>query len=157
MAVCGSDGKVTRASHRRVDHHRGRVNFRPPVPRRPMREEEGQPQKRGHRKPREIQERVIEFAKTTGFGDTRIIGELRKLGVKKISRSPSSGRLLDEESDPVVAAQCSPRLYVRLTYNTRKSILCGNWPHEDFSLVRQDSWQPSPEMMHGSTSVSRVN
>ncbi len=42
--------------------------------------------KGGQRKPREIRELVIEIAKTTGFGYTRIIGELRKLGIKGISR-----------------------------------------------------------------------
>ena len=42
--------------------------------------------KGGQRKPKEIRELVIEIAKTTGFGYTRIIGELRKLGIKKISR-----------------------------------------------------------------------
>ena len=38
--------------------------------------------KGGQRKPREIRELVIEIAKTSGFGYTRIIGELRKLGIK---------------------------------------------------------------------------
>ena len=42
--------------------------------------------KGGQRKPREIRELVIMIAKTTGFGLTRIIGELRKMGIKKISR-----------------------------------------------------------------------
>ena len=43
--------------------------------------------KGGQRKPRELRELVLEIAKTTGFGLTRIVGELRKLGIKKISRS----------------------------------------------------------------------
>jgi putative transposase len=42
--------------------------------------------KRGQRKPKELRELVIEIAKATGFGYTRIIGELRKLGINKISR-----------------------------------------------------------------------
>ena len=42
--------------------------------------------KGGQRKPREIRELVIEVTTTTGFGYTRIIGELRKLGIKGISR-----------------------------------------------------------------------
>ena len=40
----------------------------------------------GQRKPREIGELVSEIAKVTGFGFTRIIGELRKIGIKGISR-----------------------------------------------------------------------
>ena len=35
--------------------------------------------KGGQRKPKELRELVIEIAQTTGFGYTRIIGELRKL------------------------------------------------------------------------------
>lgn len=42
--------------------------------------------KGGQRKPREVRELVIEIAQTTGFGYTRILGELRKIGIKKISR-----------------------------------------------------------------------
>ena len=42
--------------------------------------------KGGQRKPKEIRELVIQIATVTGFGYTRIIGELRKLGIKKISR-----------------------------------------------------------------------
>ena len=42
--------------------------------------------KGGRRKPREVRELVIQIAKTTGFGYSRIIGELRKLGIKRISR-----------------------------------------------------------------------
>ena len=40
----------------------------------------------GQRKPRELRELILEIAKTTGFGYTRIIGELRKLGIRRISR-----------------------------------------------------------------------
>ena len=42
--------------------------------------------KGGQRKPKEIRKLVIEIAKATGFGYTRIIGEMRKLGIKGISR-----------------------------------------------------------------------
>ena len=53
-------------------------------------EKSGRPEtknpKGGQRKPKEIRKLVIEIAKTTGFGYTRIIGELRKLGIEKISR-----------------------------------------------------------------------
>jgi putative transposase len=52
--------------------------------------------KGGKRKPREVRELVIQIAKTTGFGYTRIIGELRKLGIKKISRQ-TVRRILKEE------------------------------------------------------------
>lgn len=52
--------------------------------------------KGGRRKPREIRELVIEIARTTGFGYTRIIGELRKLGIRKISRQ-TVRRILKED------------------------------------------------------------
>lgn len=55
--------------------------------------------KGGKRKPREIRELVLRIATTTGIGYTRIIGELRKLGIKKISRQ--SGRnILKEGFEP---------------------------------------------------------
>ena len=53
--------------------------------------------KGGQRKPREL---VIEIAKTTGFGYTRIIGELRKLGIKNISRQTVRNILKEEEIQP---------------------------------------------------------
>lgn len=56
--------------------------------------------KGGQRKPREIRELVIEIAKTTGFGYTRIIGELRKLGIKKISRQTVRNILKEEGIEP---------------------------------------------------------
>ena len=56
--------------------------------------------KGGQRKPREIRELVIEIAKTTGFGYTRIIGELRKLGIKKISRQTIRNILKEEGIKP---------------------------------------------------------
>lgn len=38
--------------------------------------------KGGQRKPKELRELVLRIAEETGFGLTRIIGELRKLGIK---------------------------------------------------------------------------
>src|SRR5664279_5611424 len=52
--------------------------------------------KGGQRKPREIRELVLEIAKITGFGYTRIIGELRKLGIKGISRQTVRNILKEE-------------------------------------------------------------
>lgn len=52
------------------------------------------------RKPKEIRELVIEIAKTTGFGYTRIIGELRKVGIKKISRQTVRNILKEEGIQP---------------------------------------------------------
>jgi putative transposase len=53
-------------------------------------EKDGKPKpknpKGGQRKPKELRELVLKIAEVTGFGLTRIIGELRKLGIKKISR-----------------------------------------------------------------------
>ena len=54
----------------------------------------------GQRKPRELRELVIEIAKTTGFGYTRIIGELRKLGLKNMSRQTVRNILKEEEIQP---------------------------------------------------------
>ncbi len=42
--------------------------------------------KGGQRKPKELRELVLKIAEETGFGLTRIVGELRKLGIKNISR-----------------------------------------------------------------------
>ncbi len=56
--------------------------------------------KGGQRKPKEIRELVIEIAKTTNFGLTRIVGELRKLGIKKISRSTVRNILKEEGIEP---------------------------------------------------------
>ena len=62
--------------------------------------EENEPEakrpKGGSRKPREIRELVLEIARTTGFGYTRILGELRKLGIKKISRQTVRNILKEE-------------------------------------------------------------
>ena len=56
--------------------------------------------KGGQRKPKEIRELVIEIARTTGFGYTRILGELRKLGVNKISRQTVRNILKEEGIEP---------------------------------------------------------
>jgi len=56
--------------------------------------------KGGQRKPKDIRKLVIEIAKTTGFGYTRIIGELRKLGIKKISRQTVRNILKEEGIEP---------------------------------------------------------
>ncbi len=56
--------------------------------------------KGGQRKSREIRELVIEIAKTTGFGYTRIIGELRKLGIKNISRQTVRNILKEHGIEP---------------------------------------------------------
>jgi putative transposase len=52
--------------------------------------------KGGQRKPREIRELVLEIAKLTGFGYTRITGEKRKLGIKGISRQTVRNILKEE-------------------------------------------------------------
>jgi putative transposase len=68
------------------------------------RREGGQPKnknpKGSQRKPRELRELVIEIAKTTGFCYTRIIGELRKLGIKNISRQTVRNILKEAEIQP---------------------------------------------------------
>jgi putative transposase len=56
--------------------------------------------KGGQRKLKEIRALVIEVAKTTGFGYTRIIGEMRKLGIKSISRQTVRNILKEEGIEP---------------------------------------------------------
>ncbi len=56
--------------------------------------------KGGQRKPREVRELVIEIARTTGFGYTRIVGELRKLGIKQVSRQTVRNILKEEGIEP---------------------------------------------------------
>ena len=80
-------GKAIGRGHRRTDHHRHtldilsvgaeRKEWQAPKPKNP---------KGGQRKPTELRDLVLAIAQETGFGLTRIIGELRKLGIKKISR-----------------------------------------------------------------------
>jgi putative transposase len=54
----------------------------------------------GQRKAREIREFVIEVARTTSFGYTRILGELRKVGIKNISRQTVRNILKEEGIEP---------------------------------------------------------
>jgi len=56
--------------------------------------------KGGQRKPRELRELVLNIAKTTNFGLTRIVGEIRKLGIKNISRSTVRNILKEEGIEP---------------------------------------------------------
>lgn len=56
--------------------------------------------KGGQRKPRELRELVLQVAKLCGFGYTRIIGEMRKLGIKKISRQTVRNILKEEGLQP---------------------------------------------------------
>ena len=56
--------------------------------------------KGGQRKPRELRQLVIEIARSTNFGYTRIIGELRKLGIRKISRQTVRNILKEEGIQP---------------------------------------------------------
>ncbi len=54
----------------------------------------------GGQGPKELRTLVLEIAKTTGFGYTRIIGELRKLGIRKISRQTVRNILKEEGIEP---------------------------------------------------------
>ena len=69
-----------------------------------VREGDGQRQnknsKGGQRKPKEIRELVIRIATESGFGYTRILGELRKLGIKKISRQTVRNILKEAGVEP---------------------------------------------------------
>jgi len=56
--------------------------------------------KGGQRKPREVRELIIEIAKTTGFGYTRIVGEMRKMGIKQVSRQTVRNILKEEGIEP---------------------------------------------------------
>jgi putative transposase len=67
-------------------------------------EKDGKPKpknpKGGQRKPKELRELVLKIAEETGFGLTRIIGELRKLGIKKISRQTVRNILKEHGIEP---------------------------------------------------------
>ena len=56
--------------------------------------------KGGQRKPEELRELVLMIAAETGFGLTRIVGELRKLGIKKISRQTVRNILKEHGIEP---------------------------------------------------------
>ena len=69
-----------------------------------VREDNGKPRRKnakgGQRKPKEIRELVLQIAATTGFGYTRILGELRKLGIRRISRQTVRNILKEEGIQP---------------------------------------------------------
>jgi len=52
------------------------------------------------RKPEEIRQLIIEMAKATGWGTKRILGELRKLRIRNISRSTIARILQENGFDP---------------------------------------------------------
>ncbi len=56
--------------------------------------------KGGQRKPKDLRELVLRIATETGFGLTRIIGELRKLGITKISRQTVRNILKEHGIEP---------------------------------------------------------
>ena len=56
--------------------------------------------KGGQRKPKELRELVLAVASETSFGLTRIVGEFRKLGIKKISRTTVRNILKEEGIKP---------------------------------------------------------
>jgi len=56
--------------------------------------------KGGQRKPKELRELVLKIAVETGFGLTRIIGELRKLGITNISRQTVRNILKEHGIEP---------------------------------------------------------
>lgn len=56
--------------------------------------------KGGQRKPKELRELVLRIATETNFGLTRIVGELRKLGIKKISRQTVRNILKEHGIEP---------------------------------------------------------
>jgi len=64
------------------------------------REEQGKKPTAGKCKSREVREFVVEVARTTGFGYTRILGELRKVGIKNISRQTVRNILKEEGIEP---------------------------------------------------------
>ncbi len=69
------------------------IQRRPPTGRKPTRP--GRP-----RTPDQIREVVLRIARETGWGYTRILGELRKLGVRKIGRTTVRTILLENGLDP---------------------------------------------------------
>lgn len=59
------------------------------------------PRTRGRpRKPEEIRQLIIDMAKDTGWGYERIVGELRKLGIRSVSRATVSRVLQENGFDP---------------------------------------------------------
>lgn len=69
-------------------------------------DEDGQPKRKknpkgGQRKPQEIRELVLQISAVTNFGLTRIVGELRKMGIQKVSRQTVRNILKEEGIRPV--------------------------------------------------------
>ena len=69
------------------------IQRRTPIARKPTRP--GRP-----RTPDQIREVVLRIARETGWGYTRILGELRKLGVRRIGRTTVRTILLENGLDP---------------------------------------------------------
>jgi putative transposase len=63
--------------------------------------------KGGQRKPKELRELALKIAEETGFGLTRIIGELRKLGIMKISWQTVRNILQEHGIEPCCLSQHS--------------------------------------------------
>ncbi len=65
--------------------------------------------KGGQRKPKELRELVLHIASETSFGLTRIVGELRRLGIRKIGSTTNKVRGIECDYHPMSAnfAQCS--------------------------------------------------
>ena len=81
-------GKALGPRHRGTDHHRLPATFYRWVPGREVGKKKAESERRPA-KPREIRELVIEIAKTTGFGYTRIIGEIPETGDQR--HQPADG------------------------------------------------------------------
>jgi putative transposase len=58
------------------------------------------PQRGRRRKPEQIRRLIIKLAKETGWGYTRILGELKKLGIHSITRSTVKNILKEKGLDP---------------------------------------------------------
>lgn len=59
-----------------------------------------QPSKTRGTKRQDLRELVLRIAKETGFGYTRILGELRKLGIRKICRQTVKNIIKEHGEDP---------------------------------------------------------
>jgi len=61
----------------------------------------GKPRKTGRpRTPQEVRDLVVKIAAETGWGYTRILGELKRLGIRKISRQTVKNILKEHGFDP---------------------------------------------------------
>jgi len=72
------------------------------------------------RKPEEIRELIIRMAKETGWGYRRILGELKKLRIRNISRS-TVARILQEHGFRVQDVECHTRLGGLLKHYERRA------------------------------------